>query len=50
MAEGGSMNPEAPAANVEAGDPREPLADDDEPAEESPEGMTKLPAAATASA
>lgn len=35
---GVSMNPEAPAASVEAGEPREPLADE-VPPEESPEGM-----------
>ena len=51
MAEGGSTKPElaaAPAAKVEAGEPREPLAELEEPADESHEGMTKLAAAASA--
>ena len=46
MAEGGSMNPEAPAASVEAGEPLEPLPDEEA---ESPEGIAKLPDTAAAS-
>ena len=47
IADGGSMNPEAPAAKVEAGEPRDPLPD--EPEAESPEGIAKLPDTAAAS-
>ena len=45
IADGGSINPEAPAAKVEAGEPLDP---EDEDAE-SPEGIAKLPDTAAAS-
>ena len=45
MADGGSMNPVAPAAKVEAGEPLDPVPDEDA---ESPEGIAKLPDTAAA--
>lgn len=45
MADGGSMNPVAPEAKVEAGEPLDPVPDEDA---ESPEGIAKLPDTAAA--